>query len=321
MKNIKYRVALAFTATILVVQVLISGVAFASSISGGDGYRISPVRTDLVVDRGTSKVVNFYITNVTKATENVQTIVDDFVASSNESGNPSLLLNGQAAPAHGLKQFITVKTPTFVLSPQQQKTIQIAINIPNTVAPGGYYAAVRFAPVGLSGNKNVNLAGSVASLVLVTVPGNYLERMNIVNFEVLQNGRPASLFTNGKNLKAVVSFSNIGQVQEEPFGKFALLKGKKQLTTIAINNVSPPGNVLPNSIRKFTVNLPTVSGFGKYTLDGNFGYGTTGQLLSSSLSFYIIPYYLMVIGVVIILLVLLVIVLLIRRLHGKGQSK
>jgi len=317
MKNIWTKVSLILITGLLLVP-LLSGVVEASSLQGGDGYKISPVRTDISINRGASQVVDLYVENVTKTPEDIQTLVDDFVANNNENGTPSLLLNGQAAPGHGLKQFIKVETPIFVLQPQQQQTVKILISIPKTAAPGGYYSAVRFAPSSFSGGRNVNLSASVASLILVTVPGNYLERMNISSFSVNSNGRAGSFFTSNKNLSAVVAFSNSGQAQEVPFGKIILLKGKTTLGTYMINTAQ--GNVLPNSVRKFSVNLKNVGSFGKYSVQGYFGYGNKGQLLSTSTSFYIVPDYLIVTFVIIVIILLLIAILLIRRLHRKTNS-
>jgi len=314
MKNLWSKIGLAFGIVLLIAE-LSTGLVQASSINSGDGYRISPVRSELSVSQGSSKVVDLYVQNVTKAPEDVQTIVDDFVASSQENGTPSLLLNGQAAPSHGLKQYIKVENANFVLQPQQQQTVKVLISIPKNAAPGGYYAAVRFAPSGINSSRSVNLSASVASLILVTVPGNYIQSMNVSSFNVASNGHIGTFFTSNKNLQAIVSFYNAGQIQSVPFGKVALLKGNQQLGTFAINKAQ--GNVLPESIRKFSVNLAHVGTFGKYTVEGNFGYGTSGQLLSVSKTFYIVPYYLIVGFIVLIVIVLILIAISIRRYHHK----
>jgi uncharacterized membrane protein len=62
--------------------------------------------------------------------------------------------------------------------------------------------------------------------------------------------------------------------------------------------------VLPASTRIFTVNLNHIGMFGKYTVEGNFGYGTNGQLLSGSTTFYVIPAAFIIIVLAVILLVL-----------------
>ncbi|MGH7239086.1 MAG: hypothetical protein ACREHG_03360, partial [Candidatus Saccharimonadales bacterium] len=237
-------------------------------------------------------------------------IINDFEAPTNETGYPSLLLNGATAPSHSLKQFAAVPNPTFSLKPGQQQAVTVDVSIPPGTAGGGYYGAVRFAPVGAGGSKNVNLSASVASLVLVTVPGNLVEKVSVAGFGVVQGTNSTAihgLFLSNKNLQAIVRFQNSGNVQEQPFGKIELKQGSKVLATYTVNNVTPPGNVLPDSIRRFTTKLSHIGSFGKYEIDGNFGYGSTGQLLSAKATFWVIPIILIIIVIIIILLILFLI--------------
>src|SRR3981081_4566847 len=78
----------------------------------------------------------------------------------------------------------------------------------------------------------------------------------------------------------------------------------KQIAAYELNNTSPRGNVLPGSIRKFTVSLDKVGSFGKYTVVGNFGYSQSGQLLSATTTFYVVPLNAILIAVGGLLLVL-----------------
>jgi len=275
-----------------------------------NGYRSSPVRTDLTVTPGKSTVVPVYLQNASSAVEHVQTIVNDFEAPTNESGNPVLLLNGATAPTHSLKRFVTVENPTFTLQPGQQTTVNILIKVPAGTAGGGYYGAVRFAPLGANGDKNVNLSASVASLVLLTVPGNLVEQVSIAGFGVAQganNNNIGDIFLNNKNLHVITRFDNTGNVQEQPFGKILLKRGSNSLQNITINTASPPGNVLPSSIRLFSYNLTKVGWYGKYKVLGNFGYGSKGQLLTATATFWVIPIIFIIIAVLIILLILFLI--------------
>lgn len=300
-------------------QLLFVGGARASSLSGS-GYKIFPIRRDITINRGASDTVSVYIQNVSSAVENVQTIFDDFVANPNESGSPSLLLNGNSTQ-HGLKQFVKTSPLTFTLQPGAEQKVTITITIPKYAAPGGYYGAVRFAPASFYGRKNVNLSASVASLILVKVPGNYQESMNILNFSAAQNGIPRGVFTSSKNLQAIVTFQNTGQIQEEPFGKVVLMKGSKTLGIFPVNNVTPPGNVLPNSARKFIINLSGAGAIGKYTLIGNFGYGSKGQLLTASTSFWIVPINWIIAFIVVLVIILILIFLWLRNRAKKTQTK
>jgi hypothetical protein len=283
-----------------------------------NGYKVSPVRTNLTVKPGASENLTIYIQNVSSAVENLQVVVNDFQAPKDESGNPSLLLNGDKAPTHSLKQFVNVPQSKFTLQPGQQQAVTITIAVPAGAAGGGYYGAIRFAPVGASGDKNVNLSASVASLVLVTVPGNLVEQLSVAGFGVAQ-GKDSfdtrTIFFNNKDLKSVVRFQNSGNVQEQPFGKIQLKKGSKTIATYTINDPENPGNVLPDSIRRFTNNLDKVGSFGKYQLVGNFGYGSNGQLLSAKATFYVIPIILIIIVVLIILFILFLIFVLPRMIR------
>lgn len=266
-----------------------------SITSNGNGYRISPVVSSQTINPGQSSSVQVYLTNISTAPENLQVVVDDFQAK-DETGTPALILSGQSLPRHGLKQYTSLPTTTLSLNPGETKSLFVNIKIPANAVPGGYYGAVRFTPLGSNGEKNVNLAASVGSLMLVKVPGDIKEVVTIASFGVSRGGGSLrSIFFGNSNLAAVVRFQNSGDIQEQPFGKIVLKKGGKTLQTTEINNTQQPGNVLPDSIRKFSVSLDKVGKVGKYTVEGNFGYGSNGQLLSAKSTFYVIPLILVVI--------------------------
>ena len=321
-KRVPLRVVLAILSAVVMTGATVP-VSAATTDSGGsgigNGYKISPVRTDLTINAGSSQTLTMYVQNISSVTENLQVLVNDFVARNDESGGPALLVNGQSAPQHGLMKYITVSNPTMTLQPNEQKSFAVTVNIPTGVAGGGYFGAVRVAPVGAVSGKNVNLSASVASLILVRVPGNITEQLSILSFESLSGSSPHTFFTNNKSLNAAVRFRNNGNVQEEPFGKIQLKKGGKVVATYEVNNTDPKGNVLPGSIRKFTVKLTGVGSFGKYTLQGNFGYGTAGQLVSANTSFYVVPLGLIVLVLLAIVVLLFLIFTLPRMIRGHDQ--
>ena len=280
--------------------------ATASSV-GGNGMKVSPVRTDITINPGESKTVDVQVQNVTKMPANLQVLINDFTADNSESGQPAIILDANKyAPSHSLKRFV-VQPGNLTLQPNEQKTIKVVINVPKNAAGGGYFGAVRFAPASATNDKNISLSASVGSLILLKVPGNIKEDLRLASLDARKNNSAQMIFTNGKNIKAAVRFENKGDVQEQPFGKLVLKKGDKVLQTTEINNTDPRGNVLPDSVRKFEVDLNKVGSFGKYTLQGNFGYGATGQLLSGTTTFYIIPVPIIVLAVALLLVILFLI--------------
>jgi hypothetical protein len=321
------------TAVITSVIILMTGAqAFAASNGAGNALSISPVTQNLVIKAGTTDVVGVYIQNLTKQTATLQGIINDFTANPNESGAPAILLKPNTyAPTHSLKRFVT-PLGSYTLQPGERKDVQVTITIPKGTAGGGYYGVVRFAPTSGSSGKNVTLSASVGSLILVTVPGNLQQHVTIAGFDASKNGKSSSVFLSNKSIDAVVRFQNEGNVQEQPFGTILLKKGGKTLSIYQVNNSTPRGNVLPNSIRMFSNHLTGLGSLGRYTLEGNFGYGTTGQLLSATTTFYVIPLALIIIAILVVLLILFAIFGLprmirsydrsiVRKATGKGKRK
>ncbi len=299
-----YRRIIAVVAVLLVAT---SAQAMAANSTTGNGMRVAPVKTDLTMTPGTTKVVSVYIRNITKTTATYKIVNNDFTASSDESGAPAIFLNGETNDKHGLKKYM--ETVSSVTVPADtQKEVKVRITLPKALAGGGYYGAVRFAPAAEGDtSKQVSLSGSVGSLILVRVPGAVSEKMSLVGFDVRNGEESKTIFTSGKNITLRARFRNEGNIQEQPFGKIVVKKGSKVVQQYEINDAEPPGNVLPDSIRRFDVKLKDVGAFGKFTVEGNFGYGSDGQLLSGKTTFYVIPIWIIVIGLLIIALILFLI--------------
>ena len=291
---------------LLVTASIAPAVSEAASGENANGMRVSPVSSNITINPGQSQVVTVYVQNVTRVPVTLQAIINDFTASPSEDGQPALLLNpGQYAPIHSLKRYIG-PISNITLQPLEQKAVKVSITIPKGTSGGGYYGAVRFAPAAQGSENNVNLSASVASLILVRVPGNFKEQLNLASMDVRggTNGSPSLIFTSNKDLYAAIRFQNVGDVQEQPFGKVLLMQGKTQLASYEINTSSPRGNVLPDSIRLFPVKLTNLGVFGKYTIYGNFGYGTDGKLLSGQTTFYVVPLP-AILGVLVLLAIIL----------------
>lgn len=152
------------------------------------------------------------------------------------------------------------------------------------------------------------------------MPGKVKEQVTIASFDVRRDDNPSSFFNSNKNLDVDVRLQNEGNIQEEPFGKI-LLKNRsgKTLYTYELNNISPPGNVLPGSIRKFIIPIKPGT-FGEYKLEGNFGYNSTGQLISASTSFYVIPTISIIVFIVIVALIAFLILVLPRLVRAYNRS-
>jgi hypothetical protein len=288
----------------------------ANGAASDNGLKVSPVRSDLNIEAGKSQQVQVSVTNVTGGVSAYDVVVNDFTASGDESGQPQILLDANKfAPSHSLKRLVG-NVASVTLQPGESRNVNVPISVPANYKAGGYYGAIRFVPHSDDGaaGKNVTLSASVGSLVLVTVPGDITRQVSVASLDARkevganQIDSPRVVFTDNKKINAVIRFQNGGDVQEQPFGKLMLKNWRgKTLATYEINNGTPRGNVLPDSIRKFTVSMNKVGGFGKYTMVGNFGYGDSGQLITASSSFYIIPVWFIALVAFLIALVLFLI--------------
>ena len=90
----------------------------------------------------------------------------------------------------------------------------------------------------------------------------------------------------------------------------------------AVNVNLNGNNVLPGSIRKFNQTLDSsVIGdrvlFGRYTADLKMTYGTDGQTLTASTSFWVIPYRLIAFAIVLLIIAFVLIRIGLRRYNER----
>jgi hypothetical protein len=266
-----------------------------------NGLKITPVRAELTLDKGKSQTVTITVENVTSSKAMLKPIVNDFVADDSESGEPRILLNeNERAPGNSFKDLVdNKKLSNIALDSKQRAEVKVTVAVPANAASGGYYGAVRFAPADSVTAKNVAMTASVGTIFLIKVPGNITEKVSLASFGVSHGSSKGPLFNSGP-ISAVSRFKNEGNVHVQPFGRINLSKNGKLVESIEINKTEPRSNVLPGSIRKFDTPFTKVGRLGRYTVEGNFGYGSEGQLISAKATFYVIPYWL--IGAVVLLI-------------------
>ncbi|PID99645.1 hypothetical protein CSA80_00040 [Candidatus Saccharibacteria bacterium] len=283
---------------------------YAQNDTAGNGIRVSPVRTDVTMNPGESRAVTLTVQNITGADGEFQAVVNDFVAKG-EEGQPALILEAdEYAPSHSLKRYIS-EIPNVSVGKGEYKEVKVNITIPKDTAAGGYYGAVRFVTANDAIDKNVTLSASVASIILVRVSGDIVENVTLESLDVRSGDameNPNSFFTSHKNLYVTARFKNAGTSHEQPFGKVVVKKGDKVIQTTEINNTEPKGNVLPDSVRRFNVKLDKIGSWGKYTVEGNFGYGKSGQLITGKTSFFVLPLPLIVGAIALVAVVIAAIV-------------
>lgn len=283
-------------------------VAQATSEQGsGNNLKISPLRTDLTLRPGESREVSVYVENLDSKPILLKPIENDFIAGDDESGTAAIILGeNQYAPTHSLKRFMT-PLDNITVGAGERKEVRVPIAVPSDAQSGGYFGAIRFAPANEDGSENVNVSSSVASLILLTVPGNLIESLQLTDFNVVQNGENASRLASPDNVSVVVRLENKGNVQVAPFGNLSVLKGDEVIYSTEVNDTKPAGVVLPDSARKYDIPVENLGSFGKYTFKATLGYGTegSGNTIEFERSIWIVPttYIFGAIGAVVVLII------------------
>jgi len=296
--------------------------AFAADVAANT-LKVSPVRTDVTIEAGESKVVDIVVTNPTKNTISVHPTENDFEAG-DEEGTPDIILNDdQYSAYHSLKRLMS-PIDDFTLAPNETQVVKAVITVPADANPGGYFGAVRFEPSTPDSGGQVNVNSSIASLIILTVPGQVTESMKLTNFTVERDGKSAASFLSStKDLDVLVRFQNTGDLQLSPSGKITVKKGSTTVYSANFNTESPRDLVLPSSARKWNVDIPSkyTSDFGHYTVYGTFTYGSNNQTVDIQQSFWVITPLAIIIAAIIIVLVVAGIVILVMYLNRRKKSR
>ncbi len=268
----------------------------------GQAFEISPPVVELKADPGESVNFNLKFRNITTTALKITSEVNDFVARG-EDGQPRLLLDSSEQSSFTLAAYVR-SIPNFKLEPQEQKVVKIFIDVPKDASPGGHYGVVRFTgtPVTLGNASAVALNASLGSLVLLNVSGDVKESLSFIEFSTSQNGVNKHLFEQGP-LTFSERFQNTGNVHVKPVGAVRVtnLFGQ-EVAKLDMNDNG--GNILPDSIRRFEQTFSKRFMFGKYKAEASAYYGQNNQLLTQTLTFWVIPYR--AIGIAIAILFLLV---------------
>ncbi len=322
MKSITRRITAAAVAGLSLIVFGVAGVAAQTNGNRtANGFRISPVRSEFTIDKGKSESLTITIENPTDVATTAKATVNDFVASEDESGEPRLILDDKApAPKNSFKQLVS-GIDNVELGPKQKKDITVAVKVPEGANAGGYYGAIRFAPASASQGANVGLTASVGTIILVTVPGNLTQRLDLAQLSAAQNGKAKSFFTSG-NVDVLTRLKNSGDIHVKPFGKVQIKNMfGKVVNEFEFNNAEPRANILPDSTRKFTNSLPKAKLLGRYTIEANLGYSQgSGNLITAKASFWYMPVWAMILLMVIILAIVGGIYYLVRKFSSKPKS-
>lgn len=256
----------------------------------GNGFRISPVTSEFVIEPGQSEIMNITVENPTNVPLTAVAIVNDFIAGENEDGEVRPILDENApAPRNSFKSLVG-QIDNIELGPNERAELEVPIEVPADANAGGYYGIVRFEPADLRDAGNVTLSASVGSIALVRVPGDLNERLDLVQISAAQDDSLRSFFTRG-DVSVLVRLRNSGDIHLQPHG---LVQVKNMFGDVVasyeLNDSTPRAYILPDTIRRFQDDLDERNWFGRYTIEANIGnMQSGGEPLNARATFWYIP--------------------------------
>lgn len=291
--------------------------------ANGSGLSISPTRTELSIKPGQAGTVSITLKNVTKGAVNAKAIVNDFEAD-NDTGEPKLITDDTKQSAASIRNFL-LGLDDIPLKAGEQKDIVIPVQIPSDASPGAYYGVIRYQAIpvsdGSQGAGQVALTASVGSLVLIEVPGNITEKIQITSVKPYLNGTSGTIFTKKPN-QVGIHIKNLGNSFAKPFGQVQIQNmSGKQVYSYELNNSTPRGNILPNAERTFKDDLKGVSTPGRYKIVANISYGSGGEVLNYTSTFWYLPTWLLILIGAIVLILIGAAVYLFKRYNSRSIAR
>jgi hypothetical protein len=145
----------------------------------------------------------------------------------------------------------------------------------------------------------------------------------VASFYTANSDKQTSFFEKSP-ISFVTRIKNEGNIHVKPVGSIEIRDTFGNLVkTLPIND--DKSNVLPNSIRRFDSNFDGGWMIGRYTANLTLGYGTTGQAITATTSFWVIPYKLVLIAILVIATFVFVLSKLIksynRRIIAKAKNE
>ena len=310
----------ALVITTLFIGIMSPVTASAVDSSTAQGLQISPAKVELNAATGNTYSIKLTVTNVTSSELIYSSEISDFKASG-ENGSPKIMIDKTMPASASVRSWIS-SVPEFTLDAHESKTIYAEITIPNNAEPGGHYGVLSFsgATPEMSGT-GVGLSASTGVIMLIKVDGDITEKASLSSFYSGKLDNQSFFFETGP-IPFIVRIKNEGNIHIQPVGTIEI-RDMFGSTVASVPVNSSKANVLPDSIRRFggtgsdSISMPN-KGFmiGLYTAQLTLGYGSTGQAVTSSISFWVIPYR----AILIILLVLGTIVYIVTKIikaHNK----
>lgn len=279
---------------------------------------VAPARQYLSADPGTKHniAVKFFNSGKDPVFGNIKVV--DFIVTGS-SGSPTLLEEETAILSSRFSgaNWTTLPFDKATIAAESVLNIQFELNIPDDARPGGRYLAVLFEPTGsIPQPEGVETEGIVAvsprivGLVNIRINGPISEQAVIRRFET-----PS--FIEYGPIDVVTEIYNRGDYHITPAGSIKLynwmgrMVDEEELKSL---------NIFPDASRTYENKLGGKLLIGKYKLILTATYGESGQVITSSSSFWAFPWKVVLLAVLTVIIIILLVILTYQKIKGRQRK-
>ncbi len=277
--------------TVFLTSLVLTGFSFAQSFK----VEFSPTKVNVTLEKGKTFTQKFRVGNFSDTKKTFYITSQDFKVSG-DYGFPEFLEKSvDVVNKYSLSTWLTLPKDPIEIDVGGFKDFEVTISVPQEAESGGHYAGVFIQsekPNASAQSTDIDTVARVASLVLVTVPGDVQENLNLVNLSPSKK----IYFSEYPLIELFSSIKNTGTVHEIPTGYF-FLSGGKFFAQKAIPFNFTQSSVLPESpVRKLTDSfklekLGLIPPMGKIevSLVSKYGALDKNYQLQGSTHFWLIP--------------------------------
>lgn len=275
---------------------------------------VSPPRTNIDAEPGETIQRSIKITNNsdTEQVLNVRALIIDYIVRDNV-GTP-VKVSAESAGRYLASPWISLDRTVITLQPKQQEVVNAVIQIPSDALPGGHYAGIFFEPTDLA-QPNLTVSQTipqVGSLFLINIAGDINYDAAITRFET-----SSRLYEFGP-VEFSADVENRSDTHIRPIASITIknMLGK-QVAEILPEEV----NIFPFTSRTYETMWDQIWGLGRYEATLKVPFGPSGEIINSTIFFWILPYRLIAAVLVVILLLVGLFVSIRRHMHHRLDTR
>jgi hypothetical protein len=220
-------------------------------------------------------------------------------------GTPNLLPPGTLNSKYSAATWIGLDPTTFTLNPQERKTVNYYLKVPQNASPCGHYAAIVYSPVGSTDKgTGTSIQTKIGSLFYITVAGKCIENAQVSKFF-------ANPFSEYGPVKILTQIKNLGNLHITP-------KATITVSGLFYNQSEnlETHNVFPEAARDFANSFGQTLMIGRYQAVLMGTYGVNNNLpLVASVYFWVFPWR------IALVIVLAVIAIILAALYLRKRKK